>query len=152
MKGGHKVKTTATKLMVVLLSLMMTVSSFISFSFAEDPQDQTQAPEAAATAVESTPEPVKEETPAPEPVKESTPEPEPEPEPAADNSSAGGGGSPEDVTGGSNGQQDDPTPQDDVNGNGTEPEVVQGGQDGGQTVQGEGPKDEEKKKANKRQA
>jgi hypothetical protein len=46
-------RTTGRKIMVLLLSLMMTVSTSITFSFAEDLQDQMQTDEAAA--VESPP-------------------------------------------------------------------------------------------------
>lgn len=89
-------KKKLSKMMVILLSLMMTMSSFISFSFAEDTQDQEKKAEATETVVEKKAEPAEVKAPAPEP----EPEPEPvveappppqEPEPVVDDSADTGG-------------------------------------------------------------
>lgn len=92
---GHKMKTIASKVMVIMLSMMMTVSSFATFSFAEEPQDQQAKAESSETVAEKKSEAPKAKAPAPEPVKEKAPEPKPEPkpekednnEPASDNGS-----------------------------------------------------------------
>lgn len=55
-------RTTGKKIMVILLSFMMTVSTFITFSFAEEPQgkaqpvEMTETVQPEETSAESTPE------------------------------------------------------------------------------------------------
>lgn len=122
-------RTTGRKIMVLLLALMMTVSTSITFSFAEDLQDQVQTDEAAAA--ESTPEPAEPAVPAPEPA------------PAADNS---GGGAPDEITDGSGGKQEEQAAAAANDNSGTGPEEVIGqGGDSGQKANGEEPKDKEQK-------
>ena len=118
-------RTTGRKIMVILLSMMMTVSTFITFSFAEEPQDQTQT--VGTASAESTPEPAEQGDPAPEPV--------------ADNN---GGGQTEVVTEDSGETQEEQAAVNDNSGNGTEEVIGQGG-NSGQNVDGEEPEDKEKK-------
>ena len=120
-------RTTGKKIMVILLSMMMTVSTFITFSFAEEPQDQTQTVD--TSSAESTPEPAEQGDPAPEPV--------------ADNN---GGGQTEVVPEDSGETQEEQAAAaiDDNSGNGTEEVIGQGG-NSGQKDDGKEPEDKEKK-------
>lgn len=118
-------RTTGKKIMVIMLSMMMTVSTFITFSFAEEPQDQTQT--VGTASAESTLEPAEQGDPAPEPV--------------ADNN---GGGQTEVVTEDSGETQEEQAAVNDNSGNGTEEVIGQGG-NSGQNVDGEEPEDKEKK-------
>ena len=134
--------------MVIMLSLMMIASSFITFSFAEDPQSEEPKAEVTETAKESKPEPpkakapepepepVKEKPPAPEPVKESAPPPAPEP--AADsNSNTGGSETPDDVA-------DDSAPSVDQTQEEVSEDIPQTNSDNEQLVQEEEVKEEVK--------
>ena len=125
-------KARVRKFMVIMLSLMMIASSFISVSFAEDAPEDSPKAEASETVKESKPEPAKAKPPAPEPVKEKAPEPEPvkesapEPEPVVEQKSDNGGGAAKESENNNDVSQEDQTPQEELSVDEEEPVIDPG--------------------------
>lgn len=125
-------KARVRKFMVIMLSLMMIASSFISVSFAEDAPEDSPKAEASETVKESKPEPAKAKPAAPEPVKEKAPEPEPakesapEPEPVVEQKSDNGGGAAKESENNNDVSQEDQTPQEELSVDEEEPVIDPG--------------------------